>query len=330
MRRHHAPSSAVVITGAHRSGTTVLGDLVATSPGTWTVWEPLNQHWGVADAPAPYLFLRDEATSSPAIDSLQRYLDSGWTRWSVKRGEGGSRMPALNERVRQVRRHVQWHHNRGRTAVVKDPFALLALPGLIGSVSSRPAVVSVRHPCSWVQSLRRVGWPAGPELNAMVAQEELYETHLRDILPRRDWTAADELEAGALAWTCLYRTVLRQASPRLRMLVVPMEAFGRDPTRTMQTVYHVLGLQPPDGLDEITSRYTRAGNPVSPTSGQVHLLQRDSRALGQAWRDQLTRTEADTVRRITEPVFTELYSDWDTGDGDPVDLTGSPTDPANA
>ena len=46
--------NAVFVTGAHRSGTTVLGEILSRSPETWPVWEPFNQHWGLASVETVY------------------------------------------------------------------------------------------------------------------------------------------------------------------------------------------------------------------------------------------------------------------------------------
>ncbi len=303
--------TCVVVTGAHRSGTTVVGDLVSQAPGTWTVWEPLNQHWGLAAAPAPYRYLPSGA-SHPALDSLEGYLRTGRGRWAVKTGRGGARLPWLNRLLRQRRRQRVWAAHRGAVPVVKDPFLLLALGAVQPRLTDRPVVVTVRHPCSWLLSLRRVGWPAGPELNTLLEQEQLYEEHLRDVLPRRDWRTADDLDAAATAWTCLYHLVGVQQRLGADVELVTLERFGAEPVTVMRQVLERLGLHEPDDLAGLTRRYTGAGNAVSPDrAGQVHLLSRDSRALSQAWRERLSPEEVARVRDITEPVYSRTYRDWD-------------------
>ncbi len=305
---------AVVVTGAHRSGTTLLGDIVAQARGTWTVWEPFNRHWGLRDVTTAYPYLREADAGVPPVASLIRYLRSGRARWSVKQGSGAGSLPELRAWVKTARRYLLWCRHRSGIPVVKDPFLLLAMGALQPAVTSRPIVVSVRHPCSWVTSLRRMNWPAGPELNALLNQHELYEEHLSGILPRRDWTAADDVEAGATAWAALYHMVKVQSLAGAQVLVVPLESYGRDPVGTLELLYSALALPAPPDLDSVAATYSSADRTVTPDATTKHLLQRDSKALSEAWKAKLSAGEIARIRVITEPVFETIYSDWETAE----------------
>ena len=209
-----------------------------------------------------------------------------------------------------MRRRREWAKGRTKVPVVKDPFALLSIGAVHPRLTRRPVVVAVRHPCSWILSLRRMRWPAGPELNALIRQRELYETHLSDLLPERDWTTASELEAGARAWACLYRMVIVQAR-KTAVAVVPLEAFGADPERVISFLFDAVSLEAPARPQDIADEYARASDVVVPGGREKHHLRRDARALSIAWRDRLEAHEIGSIRRITEPVFDMLYEDWD-------------------
>lgn len=307
--------NAVVVTGAHRSGTTLLGDILAQASGTWTVWEPFNRHWGLRDVRIAYPYLRRSDSSAPPVASLIRYLDSGRARWSVKKGHGASdRFPAVRAAAKTGSRYMLWRREGAGIAVIKDPFVLLAMGAMQPAVTTRPIVVSVRHPCSWVLSLRRMRWPAGPELNALIAQEQLYEEHLNGMLERKDWTRADDLEAGATAWACLYHMVNVQSDAGARVLVVPLESYARDPVDVLERLYRSASLQTPADLDSIAKRYSGPDKAVTPEAGTKHLLQRDSRALSDAWKAKLSSEEIHRIRAITEPVFGTFYQRWETAE----------------
>jgi hypothetical protein len=216
--------------------------------------------------------------------------------------------------VKTGRRYLVWRRRGAGIPVVKDPFVLLAMGALQPEVTTRPIVVSVRHPCSWVLSLRRMRWPAGPELNALLDQDELYEKHLSGMLARRDWTRADDLEAGATAWACLYHMVGVQSQAGARTYVLPLESFGNDPLGTLTQLYRTVSLPTPPDLQSVADRYWGADKPVTPGAGTKHLLQRDSRALNQAWRARLSAEEIRRVRSVTEAVFESFYSDWETAE----------------
>lgn len=318
---------AVVVTGAHRSGTTLLGDIVAQATGTWTVWEPFNQHWGLREVRSAYPYLRSGDAAAPAVTSLQRYLGTGRGLWSAKPRSRVDPTAGVRAGVKTVRRHLLWRRHSGDIPVVKDPFVMLAMAALQPAVTDRPIIVAVRHPCSWVASLRRMGWPAGPELNALLRQEELYAEHLSAMLARRDWTAAGDLEAGAIAWACLYHMVNVQARGGVRLLVVPLESYGREPLATLDLLYRTLGLPAPADLSSVAERYSGADKAVTPQATTKHLLQRDSRTLNEAWKGKLTAAEVSRVRAVTEPVFATIYDDWETA-GAPVGVVPGSGAPA--
>ncbi|MDQ1603824.1 MAG: hypothetical protein QOE01_1669, partial [Actinomycetota bacterium] len=215
-----------------------------------------------------------------------------------------------------------WRANRGGTAVIKDPFALLALNGLQARVTRGPALVTIRHPCSWILSLRRVGWPAEPELESLRGRFDLAARYFPDLLSGRGDGEVDDIETGALAWTCLYQAVLGQVREGAQVVVIPMERLGRAGEETLALIFRAAGLDAPTNLAELARRYTGKDNSVTPTAGAVHLLRRNSAALSQAWRTQMSRRDQDRVREITQPVFDVFYSDWDRADGDIDELRG--------
>jgi hypothetical protein len=301
-------SDAVFVTGAHRSGTTVLGEILSRAVGTWTVWEPFNQHWGLSAVDGPYRHVRRGARDQ-ALDDLERYLQGGFGRWAVKR-QGPRARQYVSQVRRSLRRRREWSAAAGKLPIVKDPFILLAIEAIQPRLTTRPVVVAIRHPCAWILSLRRMRWPAGPELNALIRQRELYENYLADVLPERDWTKTDELEAGARAWACLYRMVLVQ-SQSSEVAVVPMETFGEMPEHVIEWLFATARLPVPEPVEELADEFARGSGVVVPEQGKKHELRRDAKALSMAWHSLLSEAEVRAVRRITESVFFAFYSDWE-------------------
>ena len=308
------------MTGAHRSGTTVLGDLVCRAPGTWGVWEPFNRNWGLRGIRDPYPSLAVEPPD-PELTRLMHYLTTGRGRWTVKRGPGGARLPWLNERLRAAKRWRSWHAHHGDVAVIKDPFLLLSLRGVQRHVTGeRPSVVAVRHPCAWIASLRRMNWPARNELSSLLTRldlRELAETNVSD-----HWDPRDDLDAAAVVWTILYGSVRRQADEGAVVMLVPLERFGVSPVSTMSGLYDVLGLPQPGDLRQLAEDYTGSDHVVIPAAGTVHELHRDSRALNTAWRNSVTPAEERRVRTLTEHVYASIYSSWDGPEEQVAELLG--------
>lgn len=315
--RQDSRSEPVVVTGAHRSGTTLLGQIASRAVGTWTVWEPFNRHWGLAAVTVAYPYLRSGSAPTEPVDALSRYLSTGRGRWSAKHASGRRDLAPLRAAAKTTRRWVDWRRHLGAVAVIKDPFLLLALDAVQPRITPRPIVVSIRHPCSWLLSLRRMNWPAGPELNSLIAQSALYEEHLSRILPRKDWTEVDDLEAGARAWACLHHMLNVQVRAGANVFVVPMESFGRDPATTIESIYRATSLRPGTPPSALAAEYATA-EMVTPDAGTRHLLQRNSRLLSDAWKTKLTTAEIARVRSLTEGVYGTFYAEWNTAEALPA------------
>ncbi len=337
---HQAPTArrVMLVTGAHRSGTSVLGEILEHSEGVAQVWEPFNPVWGLRPVRDPYPFLPADGAPDARLLYLRRYLDSGLGLWSARPGSRRLPSPVLDlARTAQSRWRWQRTVRQASTVLVKDPFLLLALGGFVRDVAGAPpasgpgrggeaqpegegaahVVLTVRHPCSWVGSLARVGWSAGRVLASLLAQPGVRDA-VADILPR--WaeqgpSAArqehrDPVTGGALLWAVLYRMVEHQLGSTRGVQVVAMERLAADPASELGRLFRRCALLPAVPLPELAERYTRAGT-VQPRVGVVHDdRRRDSRRLAMLWTEQMTAADQDRVRTITEPVYRRFYPSW--------------------
>lgn len=305
---------AVLVTGAHRSGTTVLGELLCQAPRTAELWEPFNPDWGLRAVRGPYPYLPAGSGPAPELAALARHLETGRGRWRAK--PRSRNLPGwAHDALRTGRRRWDWHRSlrAASTVVVKDPFLLLALGGFGAQVCPGPAVVSCRHPCAWVQSLVRVGWPAGRQAGALLGQAAVRSVVSDVVSPRHlrvsDWSAQDPLEAGAVVWACLYRMVEHQRAAGASVHVVPLEDFSTRPEAVLAGLYERTGLVAPADLPGLARTYTTAAT-VQPGGAVIHELRRDSRRLALAWREQLDPADAGRIRAITGSVYDRYYADW--------------------
>lgn len=303
----HVPlPHVVVVTGPHRSGTTLFGRLLLHAPRTFLVHEPFNLDWGLAGVPHRYPYLPAAEADSPAELILHRYLTHGEGRWMGH----GTPLAETHERMRANRQRVRALRPLGFTAIVKDPFLLLALERINASLSDRPPVVTLRHPCAWVASLQRRSMHPRTALESFRAQGGFGNPVVTEILNQQPWETADLIPAAAATWTCLVRMLDVQLDAGARATVVRMEDFAADPLTVLLDVLHASGLRIPRGPQQIVDDYTGAHNAVQPRGNVMHALRRNSSALVSAWRTQLTEADQKTVRQISEPVATRWYDWW--------------------
>jgi hypothetical protein len=298
--------NVVVVTGPHRSGTTIMGRLLLHAPHSFLVHEPLNLDWGLAGVPHRFPYLTASDTAHPAAQVLRRFLRTGEGQWL---GHGEPLRPD-HQRMRTNRDNVRSLRPVGFTVIVKDPFLLLALGWANHALSMNPAVVTLRHPCAWVASLQRRSMHPRTALESFRAQEGFGDPVVNEILSRRAWEEADLVPAGAATWACLVRMLNVQLEAGARAEVVRMEDFALDPYSVLLRTYRRCGLGVPQNLEQIVEEYTGAHNIVTPDQPVLHVLRRNSSALVNAWRSRLGEDDQKVIREITEPVAARWYDTW--------------------
>lgn len=142
-------TKARVITGSPRSGTTWLAGLIASSPGSVLIFEPLQlQH--VREAHAIGFGWRtyvEPGAEWPAAEDFLRRVFQGRIRnaWTL----------------RETRLSAAW---RGRFVLAKFVRANRLLPWMTARFSIPPPLLLIRHPCAVVASQRRErAWASPPK-----------------------------------------------------------------------------------------------------------------------------------------------------------------------
>lgn len=305
-RADHPLRHVVVVTGPHRSGTTILGELLNHARRTFLVHEPFNLEWGLQDVPRRYPAMTADEVDSPPAHALRHFLTTGGGVWL---GDGKP-LPNNHRRPREFRRRARGLRPWGYTAIIKDPFLLLALRWINSGLSTRPPVVTLRHPGAWVASLRRRRMHPWAALASFREQNGFGDPIIQELLAEAEWEREDLITASAVTWSCLVRMLDVQLDAGAHATVVRMEDFSTRPNSVIREVYTACGLTAPDNLDRIIERYTSESNVVTPRGRVLHELRRNSAALASAWRDRLSAVDQAQIRSITDPHATRWYPQW--------------------
>ena len=154
-----AGAGGILVTGAHRSGTTWVGRVLAASRRAHYVSEPFNptmdDHVRSQRIGAPKWFMRlDDETAGPYLGDL----DAVFGRWWRPRGVAASlhSVGALRCSAGAWRGAFACRL-RGGVPIFKDPIALLSAEWLARRYGLR-VLVMLRHPAGFVGSVKRHGW----------------------------------------------------------------------------------------------------------------------------------------------------------------------------
>jgi Sulfotransferase family len=300
----------ILITGAHRSGTTWVGKMLALAPGVGYVHEPFSPKTPNGLSPAGFrryytvVTTENEDRFRPGLEeSLALRYDLGAQLRSVRSWRDVARIP------RDYRRLRRWRRN-GRRPLMKDPIALLSAEWLAATFDM-DVVVLIRHPAAFAASLKRLGWRHSfatffDENGTLPEVVRPYETDIREQAHR----PGDGLAQAAVLWRLLYGAVdgYRERHPDWTFL--RHEDASLEPAATFELLYERLGLDLTPAASAEIEQSSASDNPSElPTPHAVAL---DSAASLGRWRDQLTPDEVETLRERTRDVWPRFYaeSDW--------------------
>src|SRR5919108_5818476 len=188
----------ILVTGAHRSGTTWIGKMLAADPCTAYISEPLNV-WhrpGVFRVPVKYWYqyICDE-NESEYLSAFTELLEFEYHLWKEIRS-----LRSVKDFLRMGRDFRTFYYGleEGRRALVKDPFAVFSATWFARKLNFQ-VVISVRHPLAFASSLKRLNWSF--DFQDLLNQSLLIRDHLEPYQSQiESVNAQDVIGQAALLW----------------------------------------------------------------------------------------------------------------------------------
>jgi hypothetical protein len=288
----------ILVTGAHRTGTTWVGKMLAANPRTAYISEPLN-------------FLHRPGVFRAKVSHWYEYIcsENESCYWDAFQELLAFRYHLLSEikSLRSRRDFLRMGRDfgiflRGRTLrqrpLLKDPFAVFSLPWFAERLHCE-IIVTVRHPAAFASSLKRLNWPF--DFTDLLDQPFLMRDHLEPYRNEMQAVAKDDIIGqGALLWKMIYRVVHadRERIPAIR--VVRHEDLSLDPAAGYRQLYKALGLDFTPRVERTILNSSSSENPPELSRGKVHSVKLDSRANLENWKRRLSSEEIARIRRATE------------------------------
>jgi hypothetical protein len=299
----------ILVTGAHRTGTTWVGRMLAAHPKVAYISEPLNMlhHPGILRARVPhwytYVCRENESDFFASFQDLIAYryhfAASVAAAGSVKDvlRVGRDLCVCLDARLFQ------------RRPLFKDPFAIFSVLWFAERLNCE-IVVTIRHPAAFASSLKRLNWPF--DFGDLLRQPLLMRDYLERYRPHMQAARADDIIGQAsLLWAMIYRVVHTAADANPAMRVVRHEDLSMDPIVGFHRLYDELGLSFSPAVQRAILRSSRAGNPAELRPGRMHSVKLDSRASLDNWRRRLSTAEVARVRAMTADMAGLYYPEVD-------------------
>ncbi len=299
------PEHPILVTGAHRTGTTWVGKMLAADEEVAYISEPLNvlHRPGVFCAPVKYWYTyinkENEAEYLPAFNEL---FDFDYHLWSEIR--------AIRSRKDFLRMGRDFHtfyigNLHGQRALLKDPFAVFSMPWFAEKLNCQ-IVVTVRHPAAFASSLKRLGWNF--DFNDLLNQPLLMREHLEPYRKQMQSIAADDvIGQAALLWMMIYRVVHADRERIPSIQVARHEDLSLDPIAGYRKLYAELNLNFSPQVEQTILNSSSSENPTELSKNKTHSVKLDSRANMDNWKKRLSSDEINRIRKITEEVAHLYY-----------------------
>ena len=285
----------ILVTGAHRSGTTWAGKMLAAEADTAYISEPLNvvhrpgvfkakvKHW------YQYICEENEQEFLPAYESL---LEFDYHLWDEIRS-----LRSRKDFLRMGRDFMIFYNalERGQRALIKDPFAVFSVPWFAKRLNCR-VVITVRHPAGFASSLQRLGWSF--DFNDLLDQPLLMRDHLGGYREQMQAVRADDvIGQGALLWKMIYSVVRIFQQANTEWFVLKHEDFSLDPVNKYRDLYSKLSLEFTKRVEKEILDSSSSENPSESPLKDTYSVKLDSAANVKNWKKRL---DAETIQRIRD------------------------------
>lgn len=308
----------ILVTGAHRSGTTWVGKMLAANGQSAYISEPLNvlHRPGVLRAPIrywyTYIYNENETDFLPGLlDTLSyryHYIDEMKSLRSIK------------DFLRMLRDSATFLRGRffHQKPLLKDPFAVFSAPWFAKRFDCQVVIV-VRHPAAFANSLKRLNWTF--DFSNLLAQPKLMEHWLEPF--RLDLEKAIQFEdfqtdviyQASLLWNLIY-SVVKQYQKKYsegtnpRFYIIRHEDFSLDPLAEFSKLYNKLGLNFNQRADEIIRKSSSSANPGERSQNAIYAVRLDSQVNLTNWKRRLSQAEIAKIRDQTQELASFYYPDF--------------------
>jgi hypothetical protein len=303
----------ILVTGSPRSGSTWVGNVLALDRRTGYVHEPFNGRcppgisraglsnfsYVTAENEAPYL--------APLADTL------AW-RYSPAAELRTLRTPRGLARLARDFAYFETMRQRGARVILKDPLAIFSADWLASRFGAQVVVV-IRHPASFVASMRAAGWEQ-QSFRVFARQPRLIADRLAPFAEEIAAAVAappDGLDGPTLLWRLLHHHIDRLRDEHPDWIFVRHEDLSHDPAAGFEDLFARLGLDFSPAVRTSLEQFTTERGALGRLSlfGNRRRTMRNSQDSTTYFRKRLAPEEIARVRAATAPLWQRFYTDAD-------------------
>jgi hypothetical protein len=261
---------SILVAGTARSGTTWLGDIIASQIPSRILFEPFNPDLVPEYRGFQYFQYMRPGVEDPGFLSFARKVFTGEirNRWIDRQ----------NERI------------YSRYRLIKEIRINLALKWLRDNFPEMPILFIMRHPCAVVASRMELGWATGRDIEPLLNQPDLVTDHLEPYMDLIQNAKTDE-EKHAVIWSVSNLVPLKQFKSG-ELKIVYYENICTQPEVELPVIFASIGQTYHDTNDDAINRPSQT---TRLTSAVVDGTDRIS-----AWKRKFNIVQIENILRVVD------------------------------
>lgn len=295
----------ILVTGSHRSGTTWVGKVIASSASIGYIHEPFGLNFGkeICGANFQYWFefVCDQNESkylNDFRDTLNFHHDLGACLRASK---------SWRSKFRATKQHLLFRRYKLANArpLIKDPIALFSAEW-IHSRFNADVIVMIRHPAAFVNSIKQIGWEH--PFSHFLEQDLLIKDHLnpfKNDIRKAAQNKLDPIDQAILVWKLTHHVILKFMSDHPDCSFIRHEDISIDPIGRFELIFNKLDLEFGERERAAVERYSFNQSNKSPSPWDIR---RNSYNNLYAWKERLTDVEIARIKSQVSGISNQLYA----------------------
>lgn len=303
----------ILVTGAHRSGTTWVGRIITACPTIVYIHEPFNIRHDIGICGARFDYWFTYVSEQNEQDFYRHIKKTINFRYNLAGKLKTIRTPRdLHNTIKEYIRLLKYRFSYVRP-LLKDPIAIFSAEWLASRFDADVAVL-IRHPAAFAGSLKVKNWTH--PFSHFLKQPLLMKDHLYPFeaeIKKFAEEGHDIIDQAILLWRLIHYMIKKFKEKHHDWIFIRHEDLSRDPLNGFRTLFSKLDLDFSQHVVDVIKWH-------SSHSDSTHLgaddrfisLQRDSISNIRAWETRLTDTEVERIKTQVQDISKEFYSepDW--------------------
>lgn len=300
----------ILVTGCHRSGSTWVGKVLATSPSVRYIPEPFNINHPQCSCGCKFnLWYQYISQENEAIfyEHLKHKFGLSYDfRGEFKMSNNPkSVLDVLTKSSKLIVRNLL-----GIRPLVKDPIAFFSAQWLAATFDM-DVVVLIRHPAAFASSLKRLNWtfPYSHFLEQPLLMKDCLQP-FADEIKRYSEQSYDIIDQASLLWRIIHYWIDEYQKEHQNWIFIRHEDISRNPLSGFQELFNQLNLDYTEATKQTILDYSSINNKKQ--DYEADELKRHSKKNIEIWKTRLTPAEIERVRTKVEDISSKFYcqKDW--------------------